>query len=229
MITKIPIEKISPPWDEAINSAQNSSIILSISNDILREQISINEDIYIIALHWLFKKKWQSNHKIPANRNTAKAIEPLGEFLLQILNLCLECHLVAPSGYINAAEIFQKIVEEMKQGDLAEILGERQKGEGKRAFCKKTLDEIKSLKSNKNPYQVSKSPHTHRLIEIALQLANQGANDLFVEKTWKPFLKAYSRWNRELDRNPDWGYIHTKADKLFIQAGKGRGSTRLSR
>jgi len=228
LIDRVPTEEISPPWDEAINSVQKSTIMLLIPGEPLRDQISINENIYLIALHWLFKKKWRSNHKIPTSRNVAKVVEPLGEFLFQLLNLCSECHLVAPSGYSNAAEMFQKAAQEMKQGDLAEILSCDQKGDGKKKYCRTTLKEIKILKSNQNPYQVSKSPHTHRLIEIALQLANQGVNDLFVTKTWKPFLSAYSGLTRELDRNPDWGYIHRKAGKLFIKEGKGRGSIRLS-
>lgn len=229
MVDRVPTEEISPPWDEAINSVQKPSIMLWIPDEPLRDQISLNEEIYTIALHWLLKKKWRSKHKIPASRKVANAVEPLGEFLFRLLNLCSECHVLAPRRLGDAAEIFQKAVQEMKQGNLEEILSPDQKGDGKKKHCKTTFEEIKILKSNQNPYEVCRSPHTYRLTEIALQLANQEVNDLFIKKVWKPFLKAYSGWNRELDRNPDWGYITIKAGKLFIKEGKGRGSTRLSR
>lgn len=224
---QLPIHAIRPPWDEAIDSVQKPFISLLIPNEPLEWHLSINEGLYNIALHWVFKKKWQSKYRIPAKANVAKAVEPLGEFLFRILDLCSECHLVAGSGY-TAAEWFKGAVWEMKRGDFAAILSPQKKGEGKKKHCQVIQEEVRLLKRWNNPYRSLTSPYTYRLIDVALKLADRGNNDVFVKKVWRPFLDAYSKWATALSKNPDWVYLTIKNGQLYMQAGRGRAKLRVS-
>jgi hypothetical protein len=166
----VPIVKIPPPddtvWALAINSVQKPFVPLLIPNPLVEKHLAINEALWIVALHWVFRKKWCKRHKIPANRAATKAVEPLGELLFRILELCIQCHAVLPAGsnpYGNAAVWFDLIVWETKRGDFAEILSPHESGQGKNKHARKIWKDVKSLKEDwENPNAPESDPHTHK-------------------------------------------------------------------
>ncbi|MGB3642554.1 MAG: hypothetical protein WBA39_33980 [Rivularia sp. (in: cyanobacteria)] len=219
-IPPIPINSdiIKPPWDDALDSVQQWHQNIA-CNEAQKQHLQINEIIYIIALHWLYRKKYQSKHKIPGKLKHRKACEPLGDFLHQLLNLCSEVHTISPFDYMNAGEWFKQIVFEMRYGDVQAILSDEQEG-GKTKYIDVVRGEISQLRSYKNPYDSSTSPHTYRLLESAIRIAER--SDIFRKKHYSPLIKAYAAWARELRENPTFEYWLVEGEKLVAKRGKGK-------
>lgn len=224
-IELVPTAKIPPPWHLAIGSVQGYSPILLIPNQPLETHLAINEGIWLIALHWVFKKQCSKKHKIPACRIVASAVEPLGELLFRISQICKEVHYILPpssTSYDNAAKWFACVAWESKRGDSEEICDlSDKKGRGKKAWVRSIWNEWNLLKEEQNPYELSHCPHTFKLVDEARKLVKN--SDVFNDNYWKPLLKAYSEWARELDRNDNWRTFRVKNGKLVAQNGKGRG------
>lgn len=226
MISTIPTQMIDPPWDSAISSIEAFFSPTIPFNNGLIQHLNFNDNVWEVALHWLLKKKWHSKHKIPVSRNVATKIEPLGEFLLQILEICSQVHLMYPSGYINATEWFYHIVLEMRNGDINEICTPIKKGDGKFKHCSEIRSHVKVLKQSKNPFDSARSPHTYRLIEASINLSQK--SDKFDDGCYQPLIKAYSSWGRNLHDDVNWQMLTVDKEKLFIHAGKGRGKVKIA-
>lgn len=224
VVELVPISKVPPPWHLAIDSIQSPFVPLLIPNKPTETHIAINEALWVVALHWVFKKKWSKRHKIPANRAVKDAVKPLGELLYRILELCIQCHAVLPVNSTrcgNAAQWFDCVVWETKRRDFAEILFQSyKKGQGKKQEVGEIWTEIRLLKGGSNPFNLEFSPHSFRLVDEALKLAKL---ENFNQEYWRPLLKAYSNWARALDQNDNWKFFRVEAGKLVAQNGRGRG------
>lgn len=210
---------VKPPWDITLDLLQkwHPSAVCSKAQ---AQHLHINDVIHFIGIHWLYKKKYFSKHKIPGGTKTRKACEPLGEFLHQILNLCSEVHTVCPSGYVNAGEWFSEVVIEMREGDVKAILSDDEGG-GKTKYVDEVVRrEIAQLRDYKNPCDASTSPHTHELVDVAIQIAER--SDVFRKKHYSVFIKAYTAWARKLRNNSTFEYLSVENEKLFAKRGKGK-------
>ncbi len=226
MIPTIPTEKIIPPWDSAITSIETFVYPTVPFNNGLIQHLNFNDNVWEIALHWLLKKKWDSKHKIPVNRNIAAKIEPLGELLLQIIEICSQVHLLYPDGYTNATEWFYHIALEMKNGDIDDICTPIKKGEGKSKHCSEIRSHIKKLRQIENPFDSVRSPHTHKLIQASINLCENF--DIFKNNYYLPLIKAYSCWERKLHDDDGWQLLTVEKEQLFIHTGKGRGKIKIA-
>lgn len=227
-IPPIPIDAktIKPPWDDALDSVQKWYPDIACS-EAQAQHLRINEVIYIIGLHWLYRKKYSSKHKIPGKLKHRQACEPLGDFLYQLLNLCSELHTVSPEGYINAGEWFKKVVFEMRLGDVQAILSDDEGG-GKTKYVDEVIRrEIAQLRDRENPFDASTSPHTHKLVDAAIGLTNR--SDIFLKKHYSPLIQAYTSWARELRENATFEYLLVEGEKLVAKRGKGKAKIPIAK
>lgn len=225
---------IKPPDDKAINCIQSHHVVTASYNEAQKWQIQINNEIYAIATHWVFKKKYKPNHKIPVKRKIAKAVEPLGNFLVKLLELCIQAHQISEhqidvSDYKNGVDFFIKIMDEMKGGDLVEILSPNSQKQGKTNYVTSIRDEIKKLHDRyENPYNPQTSKHTFKLIQICFFAIDKLDYEKFYKEYYRPFLTAYRQWARELRENKNFQYLTVKNGELFIQEGRGKGKIKLT-
>lgn len=227
--------KIPPPDDVifglTIDSIQKSHTALCIFDSPLQHQISINESLWKVGIEWLVKKKWIPRQKVSGNRSAIKAVEPLGELLYRILEVCIQSHGFSPASapYRNAAHWFQSVAFEMKRFDFNELTSKSErKGTGKKQYVKSVRDDIKALKERKNPNDPETDPASFALTEAGFAMAD--TSDRFDTDYWKPLIRAYSAWATELDKNSNWEYLHvTEQGVLIGQGGQGRGKIVLSR
>lgn len=221
--------KIPPPDDKkfgyVIASIQKAHAIPSIFEPSVQHQIGINGALWKVSSEWLIRKKWIPRQKISANRSITKAVEPLGELLYRLLEVCIQSHsfLPADTPYRNAAQWFQAVAFEMKKHDFNEItLMPERKGSGKMQYVRSIRTDIKALKDWNNPNDSQKDPATYALVEAGLAIAEK--SDSFMIDYWKPLLRAYTSWATELDRNSDWEYLHVNEKGILVgQASKKRG------
>jgi hypothetical protein len=186
---------------------------------------------WLIWLHWVVKKKWLSKHKIPVPREIAKIFEPKGEYLYRLLEICIQVHNSKwGKPYNNGLAWFSQIVVAEREANIKHVLKDQadetysQKGYS-RSFRDDQRQKIGQLENLQNPWHPELSPHHHRLMAAALELA--GVSDKFFDDYWKPFLKAYRGWIRSLD-SPNWSAVWVENNQLKCQAGRGKGVTTVS-
>ena len=218
----IPASKAIPPWDEALDRLQREPFIL-ISDQTEAQEINFTrvETIWQVTLHWVFKLKWCSKHKIPYSRELANVCKPYGVLIFRYLELCIQCHAIptiASARYKNASDWFVKLVRETQ---LNAFFSDDSPGKVQR--LKERRKQLDLLKEGGNPFSSASSPHLHRLIEACRPLL---MSDRFDEDYWKPFLKAYSAWITMYE-SKEWTTSYEEDGKFYIRAGRGKGRQRL--
>ena len=217
----IPASKAIPPWDEALEQLQREPFILISEQTEAQEINFIRVEItWQVTLHWVFKLKWCSKHKIPYSRGLTNACKPYGELIFCYLELCIQCHAISPIGsiYGNASDWFVKLVRETQ---LNAFFCDTSPGKVKRLIERRKQFDL--LKEGKNPFSRKFLPHLHRLIEACLPLLK---SDMFEEEYWTPFLRAFSAWNTMYESN-QWTTSYQKDEKIYIRTGRGGGRRRL--
>ncbi len=255
----IPTQKLPIPWCDAVETIEGRTpyykelIYLGLEDFMQRmdhgqfaQTLTLLHQ-WDISIHWLVKKEWLSKHKIPAQRWLVNALEPYGELLKQELALCSQCHMRLPPGsvtYLNAAEWFTEICRETKISQIKALdrpplnvglpTGKVEKGKKKEKVKTTRTVVVGLLAKGKNPYSSADLNQQHRflLMNAALTLTD---SDVFSDNYWKPYIKAWRNWLREVDRNPifkdSWieqvdlkqanGQILQKT-QLCYQQGQGR-------
>lgn len=194
-------------WNPVLTSLQKPYIRLEATPANLGQAIAITETYWVVATHWLYKKKWNSKHRIPYKRDLVRLCEPMGNLLLSILNLTVELHAIHPLGrhYANAAMWFDCVYWEMKNEGLADLL-ELTDCRGKDDRVRGIRRHLKSYKNGGNPHDSEHEPHTWRLIQAALEVNGSQSFPTFSKKIWNGvrkgktlgFIHAYSAWARAL-------------------------------
>src|SRR5919202_99770 len=215
-ISHAPVPK--DPWSLIMIAMQEESDFLG---DEQVAELQRREDfLWGILGHYLYKKRWNSKHKIPFRQTLIqrRAIDAYGDFWDTLIELTINCHgYAAPnsSKYRNAAEWISLIVQEKRFLKNSKILeGNIKKGKVK--LAENLRAKAKLLEGNRNPENQNISPHIFRLYEDALHLIRQDA-DIFCDKYWIPHIKALRSHVRELERNLTWTSIYIEDDKLFEQ------------
>lgn len=233
IISLVDASKIKPPGDKAVDCIQSCHVVTASCNEAQKRHIQINDVMYIIATHWVFKNKYKPNHKIPVKRKIAKTVKPLGNFLTKLLELCIQAHQIPEhqidvSDYKNGVDFFIKIVDEMKRGDLIEILLQDSQKQGKSNYADSIRNEIKKLHERyENPYNPQTSKHTFKLIEICFFAIDTLDYKLFDKNFYSPFITAYRQWARELRENKEFQCLTVENGKLFIHEGRGKGKKKV--
>ncbi len=218
----IPVSKAIPPWDTALNRLQREPFVLILAPT---ENQEINfqrvETIWQVALHWVFKLKWYSKHKIPYNRRLVKVCKPYGELVFRCLELCIQCHAAYPVGsfpYGNASDWFEQLIREAQLYAFS-----HNDSPGKVQRLKERRRQYDLLKEGKNPFSSKSLPHLHRLIAACLPLLS---SDRFDKDYWTPYLKAFSAWNTMFE-SKEWTTYCEQEGKSYIRMGQGKGLQRL--
>lgn len=211
-ITLVPVTLLDPPWDEAIEAAQKITpppdTAISSAHAASYEYALA---IWHCSMHWLYKLKWNRQHKIPFGAKCTKPMEPFGWLLWSLLELCKEAHWYGcdeTKTYNHASEWFSLTSQEIRKlylwnGNKSEIL-------------QKLRQHLKILKDCKNPYSLEENPHLYRLVAMSLKLAaNPQLSEferVYLRSKGKKngnnlihpgFIEALSTWATEVDRNPN--------------------------
>lgn len=216
------LEKDDEDWDSAFESIHHPYVRIDIGNDeCLNFLAGLTEVHWILGLHYVFKCKWNSKHKIPVKLKptSQKAFRLWGDYLYTILELCIQCH-ASPStraSYTNAAEWFERVAWEMKNNDFNAPLSAK-KGM-KRESIAQQRELLKALKRYENPLDPQIDHHSFALIESALNLAER--SDIFYKKYWKPLLTAFTRLLEDMENNPDWQTVFENDGLPYVQMGRG--------
>lgn len=220
-------------WKQVFKSVQGSFVRLK-TDDTTNIAMAMIEGFWLFSIHWVYKKKWNPKHKIPY-QSDAKKVEPFGDFLLSILNLCEALHTIHPFGshYSNAAKWFDCIAWELKNRDLLDLFDLSGK--------KGTDDEVRTIRKRLadyrygiNPHDFQKEPHTWRLIEAALKVSCSKAFPKIGDEFWrgvrqknKPlgFQHAYSAWAAALE-SPTYQAMAIKNGKILVKQGRKKDTPR---
>jgi hypothetical protein len=192
-----------------------------------KQFLAVEDGKWVILHYWVVKKKWHSRLKIPCQRKTVQFYEPLGEWLYRILELCIQCHAVHQLGanYPNAASWFSSIVIEAKMSVLGGFIA--RSTDGKEGCIQEYKDGASklsgTLRRGENPYFLEVEPHIYRLVEAALELADE-PDISFLRDYWRPFLKSITLLVAHRKQGGRITLVEHKR-KLYSQGGKGRGKT----
>ena len=237
-IPRLDCTDIKPPWGETINSIQTSTIVLATPDPGSLSGILSAEGMFNIALHWVYKLKWNPDYKIPlSSRKMIALTKPYGQHLFSIMNLCTEFYLLAEfrfSGhpllaqYPSSARWFALICQEIKENQIMQAVSPNA---SKTEIIKAMRRELALLKDEKNPYNQATEPHLWRLIETGLDLKirEPDAAPGIIRKYWTGmknsdclgFIQAYSRLIAIQEEMPN--YVATRIiDGKIYEIGKGK-------
>jgi hypothetical protein len=213
-----------PPWDETLDNLQYTDRLMA-SHGLMR---GFSRVVWTVALHWLYKKKWASKHRIPGSRDLAKDIEPIGDLLLAVLELAIQLHAVPNpynAQYSDASEWFALAGPELRGVILLSL------GQGKRADVAFMRGLKKELGEFRNPFPPDSTPHLYGLIQAAIDLSQQ--SDHFYRVYWrgaKPnnsnqrlehqgFLNAWGAVITAFDRSKFWAPVEPHGDTIAWRLG----------
>ena len=217
-------------WITAFDSIQSSIVFLDSTDEAVKKASSITDTHWVLALHWVYKKKWNPKHKMPCKRDTAKKIEPLGNLFLSILNLCEALHTIGHGQeYRNAGLWFAAVLLETKNQDFADFLGLTNKN-SLDASIKSIRKELSCYRDGCNPHDKNKDINTWRLIDGALKVAVSNKYPQIANELWRGvrakenpgFLHAYSAWAAALE-SKNYQRMTLKNGKLVALVKKEKG------
>lgn len=133
-----------------------------------------------IALHWLYKKKCASKHKIPGSRKLARSIEPFGEVLMALLELAMQVHSHGSEIshlYPTAGIWFQYAAIELYPICF--------NAPSKYCVSQNVKEIVEDLKKNANPFNKDDYPHLFLLIEASLGAVERNISEHFTKKYWR--------------------------------------------
>jgi hypothetical protein len=200
---------------------KNSYLILAISQK------------WITARKWLIKEEWNSKIKVHPNKKITEAHKPIGNLLISYWQLAERCHSCQDfsstnlsSFFPNAGELFARIFTEIIAIDLFHAFFPSENNyynNRKLGWLEIERERLRQLKNLQNPfYRYHQTYGLKLLINCSLNLASQ--SNQFTKNFWKPYLKNYSAYIKELNK-PEWGRLYEENDKCYIQSGQGRGGT----
>jgi hypothetical protein len=232
LLPYVPTDGIEPPWDATVDALDKK--LFALTNPTPSEQwlASRAEAVWGISLHWLYKKKWNSKHKVPGHRKEVKAIEPFSEVLLAFLELAIQTH-STPSEhskhYDHAADWFRMAAPSLRQVCMGEAAS-------KTELINRIRDIKGYLEIDENPFPDSgRFVHLWRLIEAAIAIERGKdlwrANYWRGRQDWKPnkgdsrgVINALSAWATALKNSPIMANVGIHPDKgCQAQLGQGKG------
>jgi hypothetical protein len=232
---RLPVQKFKKDklteWEDFETGSKNSSIYVDPmfqKNSFLILAISQK---WITARKWLIKEEWNSKTKVHPKRKIAEAHRPIGDLLINYWQLGIRCHALQNSSNINisslfanAGELFSRIFVEIVSIEMVHAFHPVEKiynNNRKLAWLETERERLRQLKKYKNPfYKYHQTIGLQLIIDCSLDLAKQ--SDIFERNYWKPYLKAYGAYIKEMSK-PEWGRVYEENDKCYIQSGQGRG------
>jgi hypothetical protein len=207
-------------------------------------QIERSVDVLNIGLHWVIKLDWDKKHKIPASREVAKTLQPLGEYLYQSFLLCSAVHtrqkalLWQLPSYTDASDWFMSIFVEKIKAIFSEmfdliILDPNKKpiptydGHEKHRLVRETLEYPKCVEKGVNPFRGNPDlSNLSTLLDAAIFMAKESPQ--FKPKYLRPFTTSWRKLLRDMETDK-WQRVFQKDGKLCQQYSKGKGIKVLNR
>lgn len=225
---KLPFNRIDPPWDNTLERLQTERLPknFSYSSDDLR---FLSNRTWDTALAWMVKKKWMSKLKIAGNPKLVEAIEPLGDLLHALMELCIQAHALPDSPltkYKNASELFETASQELY---IICLCGSPSKSS---LIADLRVNYLQPLKDFQNPFPEGTA--LYDLFSVSLWFGEK--SDLFNRRYLrgvkrkgdsKGFLNCLSAWITALQLNPLWQAVGEQKGSLYAQTGQGRGVEKL--
>ena len=224
---------IQEPWKKVFASLPKATILTppELSEDEVRVRLMLLSGQFNAAMHWVYKKRWNPKHKIPGPRSLVKSSEPLGNFLLSRLNLCVEVHLLKhplSRGYDSAADWFDGVATEFRDGLIKEYLGCTE-NKGKLSLIKSLRSELAILKAEENPYK----PDTKHweLIQACLEIIKSNIAPNFYDVFWRGkrgenfppgFIYSFSAYIANIE-SPQMKELIFKDGEFHLRSGRGSG------
>jgi hypothetical protein len=124
-----------PEWDKALSLLCAPHCL--IEGDLYDQSESLKLQGYVsVAVHWLYRKRWKSGHRLTECPKLWRGLEPLGDLLLAILKLAEEVFEASQTpGFPqfsppdHPAEIFQQAAVQMMLIVLVSCEGKRNKSD----------------------------------------------------------------------------------------------------
>ncbi len=231
ILKSVPLCK-EPNFTQAIVNVQTP---LGLSPKLAREtsdsqkfQIKLLDFHYWLRMHFVYKERWNSQHKIPVRltKEVREAYTLDAKHTATILELCIQCHSQRSTPYLTGAEWFAQIELEAKNLELDLILSSAEL-KGKQMMVDRNRLLVRELNGSdyENPIDSTIQPHLHKLIEIAQETA--AVNDVWRKKFWSPFISTNRALLRDIERNSSWQQVYGSGNKVYVSTGQGRGCKNL--
>lgn len=152
---------------------------------------------FVVVVHWIYKKRWNPKHKIPANRVLVKNLEPLGDLYVSLLDLCnavYELETILGFQCIGYVLWFEKIILEIRHSELRVRLPNIENIKTKEEGYKEDYKVLEKIKNFKNPINKTTQPNYHNLLEKAFYLIKTKRYENLEKNQWKNFINAYSNY-----------------------------------
>jgi hypothetical protein len=217
-ICHAPIPK--EPWNQIMLEMQKESTLLTEAATELQQREDL---LWGILGHYLYKKRWDSKHKMPIRQTAdqSEAIKAYGDFWDTLIELSTQCHAKGSpcsKSYENASQWMASIVREkrsLKKNKIEDGITRK----GKASLVELLRAKVKLLTEGQNPENEEITTHMFRLYKDSIRLSK---SDVFRKTYWNPHIKALRAHIRQLETNPTWVSIWIEDEKCYEQTGKGR-------
>lgn len=181
---------------------------------------------WITSLHWVYKKKFDSKHKMPFCRKASKILEPIGEILYRALILIEQLHLYDNQGikakHTNHWGFFAHCSIEL----FSLCLGDWT--DGKTGKIKQLRATTKALRAEINPFPENSA--LHELIDCSFRLYSDHPTSGLIDSllfSKNGLIAAIATYASFLNTSGD--IVSMRADKthLVFHAGRGKGVLKI--
>ena len=204
---------------------------------VIQQQIECS--MWMCALRWLYKKRWNPKYKlaeISPNKKERDLLEPFSDLLHSALLLCEQCYLyVGKFGYSHHLIWFHAVALELQRFGF-------NCPQGTEKLVKRLRACAKNLRDNQNPINPSQYPALWQLMEASLVLANSDIDKGFRNKyltRMKPrrqrgniyevgFISAISSWATQVHTNPELCSMESTSSEISFNTGSGKGVQTVS-
>jgi len=185
--------------------------------------------MWLLLAHYLYKERWDRKHKFPfrLTKENRQALEAYGEYWDRLIELCMGCHnLVSPnsSHYANASVWIANIIFESRLYKANNIRS-NVTTKGKIRYADGLRKAAQALEAGENPEDEA-APNSFRLYSDAMQLRE--SSSAFTAKYWRPFIVAFRKWIKDIEKNPAWSSLWIEDGQLLQQEGKGKHKKNLT-
>ncbi len=218
----------------AANFRSAQSLIENEPDELVKILTYIDLNTLRLAIHWLYKEKFNKKHKIPGwwgktfSNETKESIRIYGSYLLAIFNLLsaidqqrnfVPSKLKADFNYswyfaCSCFELIKNFHAEAKANDNTK----------KRNACNNYFKESSKSRDKSNPYCPKNQPYLYQIHETGLNMRYfEGATDEH-KRIWDSYKQAYRKFNLD-KQSRAWGYTYIDIDKnknreIFFNEGK---------
>jgi hypothetical protein len=192
-----------------------------------------HQAVWDLALHWIYKKKWNHSHKLPVTRrkkDEVALVEPFADVFLAWLNLCEALHTNHYTEYANAGEWFTQICNEINFEVYHTIFAETEDS----LFCGTVARDlaIAIWDGSTNPFCQETQPHQWLAAELGRQ-SKANAPQIFTQfyrgkQRQKPHLGLGAAYSAFATSKQNDGHAHLELKQgVLTLADKGRKRTKL--